>query len=296
MKAYAILMMASAVALGCTGEITVDGRPRSLAGTDTDGALTVDDRGHFVADDDAMRLFDYFLTAEGEIDDGAIRALVDDAIAQRLSGDAAAEAMDAFARYYEYRTHSVQVLSEAGQSPEKARTRLHELYTSLVADLPGLVDEPVRIDRAFAVRTALSETCVEAATRVECVADVESRVAVEPDREAEARAASRIMLDLREAESRAAGTNAVRAVRMARVGAAATARLLELDHARAHWRHRLASYRAARAHVIQTTTPSPQRSRALDALLSDRFDATERRRVQALERSTALRALPAPTP
>ena len=47
-------------------------RPRSLRGTRVDGGLVVDAAGRFVPTIDARRLFDYFLTASGEVPDDLV--------------------------------------------------------------------------------------------------------------------------------------------------------------------------------------------------------------------------------
>src|SRR5882724_6410971 len=52
------------------------GRPRSLRGTRIDGGLVVDADGRFVATIDARRLFDYFLTASGEVPADLLRARI----------------------------------------------------------------------------------------------------------------------------------------------------------------------------------------------------------------------------
>src|SRR5262245_5242889 len=48
-------------------------RPRSLRGTRVDGGFVVDADGHFVPTLDARRLFDYYLTATGEVSNDELR-------------------------------------------------------------------------------------------------------------------------------------------------------------------------------------------------------------------------------
>ena len=75
----------------------------SLRGTDVDGTLQVDAVGRFVANAEAVRLFDYFLSTEGEVPPEAIRARLSEEARRRLSATEAARAIDLFDRYVAYR-------------------------------------------------------------------------------------------------------------------------------------------------------------------------------------------------
>jgi hypothetical protein len=88
-------------------------RASSLAGTDIDGAFTIGDDGRFAPDRQAIRLFDYFLTTEGERDAAAIRAAVLDAARARLSPDDADRALALYDRYLGYR-QALQAALESG--------------------------------------------------------------------------------------------------------------------------------------------------------------------------------------
>jgi lipase chaperone LimK len=79
-----------------------DGFP-SLRGTEVDGALERDAAGRFVANAAAVRLFDYFLSAEGEASLEAIRAKVAAAADAQLPPREAARALALYDRYAEYR-------------------------------------------------------------------------------------------------------------------------------------------------------------------------------------------------
>lgn len=71
--------------------------PRSLVGTEPDGAFTRDAHGRIAFDDGARELFAYYLTAEGEEPDDTIRAR----IADRARGEGVDpdEALALFALY-----------------------------------------------------------------------------------------------------------------------------------------------------------------------------------------------------
>ena len=75
----------------------------SLRGTDVDGTLQVDADGRFVANAEAVRLFDYFLSTEGEAPAEVIRERVADEAHRQLPATEAARAMALFDRYVAYR-------------------------------------------------------------------------------------------------------------------------------------------------------------------------------------------------
>jgi hypothetical protein len=78
-------------------------RARSLRGTDIDGDLEKDDRGRFLPTRQAVRLFDYYLSAEGEETDEAIAAHVLAYARRHLREEEAQRAARTFAEYVDYR-------------------------------------------------------------------------------------------------------------------------------------------------------------------------------------------------
>lgn len=75
----------------------------SLRGTDVDGTLQVDADGRFIANAEAVRLFDYFLSTEGEAPSEVIRERVSNEAHRQLPATEATRAMDLFDRYVAYR-------------------------------------------------------------------------------------------------------------------------------------------------------------------------------------------------
>jgi lipase chaperone LimK len=76
---------------------------RSLRGTEVDGALESDAAGHFVPSAAAVRLFDYFLSAQGEVSLEAIRGGVAVEATKQLSPPEGERALNLFDRYVQYR-------------------------------------------------------------------------------------------------------------------------------------------------------------------------------------------------
>jgi len=90
---------------------------RSLAGTQVDGELVADHGGRLVITRETRRVFDYYLTAEGETPAGTIRALVVAEARRALPAGAADEAVALFDRYLEYRARGAALLESQPADP-----------------------------------------------------------------------------------------------------------------------------------------------------------------------------------
>lgn len=88
--------------------------PRSLRDTEVDGAFETDAAGRFVPSASAVRLFDYFLSAEGEVPVREIRAAIRQRAEHALSPEQAERAMDLFDRYIDYRPRAATALTGVG--------------------------------------------------------------------------------------------------------------------------------------------------------------------------------------
>ncbi len=276
----------AALLAGCAGgemvgDDAIGERPHSLRGTEVDGRLDVDADGRFVPTEDAVRLFDYFLTTEGEVDDGARRVLV--AAEARKLGPAAFDAMAFYDDYVEYRRRFDAAIAKAGPQAdgEALVQQLRQVRRETVGDHPLFAEDDALVEQAIAAKRAMRDGDLGAlARRMQVAALFTPKSAAEVDAER----AARIPLMLREYEAieRAAGGDdaAIRALRVERVGPAAAERLARLDAERAAWDARVAEAGAA----IAGLAPGADLEARRDALLAERFDARELRRVRTLLR------------
>lgn len=122
------------VLCSCAVEVEI-AKPSSLVGTEVDGDFS----GAFVLDENAQRTFDYFLTAEGELEDAALDLWADAELAKKLSGQALQDARDGWRRYRDYRRAAQEVLS-TGQ-----KDRLAEVIDTHLAGTPLASAEKVRL-------------------------------------------------------------------------------------------------------------------------------------------------------
>lgn len=228
--------------------------PRSLEGTDVDGALTALN-GEFLFDARAQQAFDYFLTASGELDDRALEEWVARELELRLPESAAKSGLAAWREYTAYRREAAAILERgAGEA---------ELLAALERNLgrhPIAAAERMRITRAQQPE-ALDGPALRFLTARNAIAL---------------------------ARSTGAGPAEIRALRTAYFGEAAAERLHALDARRADWARRLDAFRSARTALLAQTPPA-DRDRALSRLEAAHFDEPELRRVRALDRISTAR-------
>lgn len=271
-------------------------RPRSLRGTRTDGGLAVDANGRFVPTIDARRLFDYFLTASGEVPDADLAARVRQEIARRLAAEPAREASALFERYLAYRERVRALATADVPEIDDLETRLATLI-ALRREMLGpqaadafFAEEEADARRMLEVRRIADDTSLsieERAARVEEIfAAAEAGL---PPEVRETRAAGRLATALRDAEAEiragGGGTAEVAAMRERLAGPEAAARLAELDQRRSAWRSRVDAFRAARDRLRSDASLAPEaRDAAIARLQEESFTPPERRRVEALDR------------
>jgi lipase chaperone LimK len=98
----------------------------SLVGANVDGAFEVDASGHFVPTASAVRLFDFFLSAEGEIPARDLRQSVQREAERTLSPAEVDRAMALFERYVDYRPRAAAGL--AGVATGNLRSALATVH------------------------------------------------------------------------------------------------------------------------------------------------------------------------
>ncbi len=266
--------------------------PASLAGTQPDGGLVRDADGRFVPTRDALDLFDYFLAASGEEPDAQIRARIEAAIAQRL--DDPAPALELLDRYLGYRAEARALFTDENAAAlplERRLQRIRELRRAHFGELADTLfseeEERWRVD-IERLHVLHDPGLVEE----ERAARLSALDAERPAAEREARDAATAAFNLRrdEARMRAEGASdaEVGALREARFGSEAAARLAALDQSRAAWAARVAAYRAERERVAAREPDDAEaRAAAIAALRDAQFTGAERLRIEALDRLEA---------
>ncbi len=264
------------------------GLPASLQGSKPDGEVALTADGKLRPEAALRRLFDYFLSAIGEADLAAIRAMLL-AHVRSLHGSTVAEQVAAvFDRYVEYQR--ALSAAEPGLSADLeerlafAKALRRKFFDADTAQAFFGVEEAYA-EYTLARRRVASDTQLDAPTRARRLRDLENML---PDQQ-------RALLQdvgtalVAEEQSRQfdalhVGDTQRQEERSALFGQAAATRLAALDHQRALWDQRLAAYVQRRAGILGDARLSSQaRAQRLTDLRSQRFDENEARRVASLE-------------
>jgi lipase chaperone LimK len=271
------------LALGACAEApAIEGRSPSLIGTDTDGTLRIDSSGAFVADQGAQWLFDYFLTAEGEMRDEQIRAEVVAEARARLEPSAASRAIELFDAYVAYRREAAEIGRDEDLSLEAAAKRLRDAYARHLGPLQGFSAELERIDQAVTVARLLRDDELDPtqkAARLASVAEgaAEARWAHAPARAHHAVAAAR---------ARGASDAEVFDLRAELLGEEAAGRLAALDRERAAWEARVEDY-LVEVRALRASLADDEARVEVERLRRERFNDAELLRLRAPPRGGA---------
>lgn len=262
--------------------------PASLRDSAPDGAVTLDAQGRVRPSMELRRLFDYFLSAIGELDLAAIRALLL-AHVRSLHGDAiASDAAALFDRYVAFQQAQAAADVPTGQSQRDRLAQLKELRRRLLdADMAEAFfgAEERYTEYTLARREIATDSALDDATRRRRIDELEAQLA--PEQRAQMREANTPELvaeQNRQFETLALDAATRQSEREALFGAEAADRLAQLDAERVAWDARVASYRQARDALRADTGLDPvARDRAITQLRARSFDEAEHQRIAALE-------------
>ncbi|MBK8285569.1 MAG: hypothetical protein IPK97_12260 [Ahniella sp.] len=260
--------------------------PASLIGTEVDGAVTFH-QGRVAPDIALRRLFDYFLSALGELSPAQIRTWLEAHVREQYGTSAVPELLDLFDRYVAL-LQAAERLQLAGLDQRERHTQIAMLRERLLGrDLAeafyGAEDRYLRytLDRIDVLRDK-SLTASDRATRLETLA----KALPAEERQLQNDSTLGVLVDEQTQQLDALGTDAAErfAEREALVGKAAAERLAALDGERAQWQQRVDRYKAARSAIQNDPNlDAATRTQRIQALLVSSFDEAERRRIESLQ-------------
>lgn len=267
--------------------------PASLTGTAVDGGFTVDGAGHFIPDGEALRLFEYFFSANGEEASDILRGrILLHALSSGLKEATVREIATVLDRYIAYRDAARAALGsgDPGSGDMAARvSQLRALQRSMLgADLQrAFYGDAERLADLDMERLAIlrSRTMTRGEKRQALLA-LDARLPIaEHDMRKAASAPSDLHQRVEALRASGGSSSAIDAVRRAEFGEAAADRLGALDRERGRWTARLEAYRAEeaamRASYGNTETESLRQAR--EALRRRHFSGEELIRVRALD-------------
>lgn len=262
----------------------------SLRGTELDGAIAFDPRGGLVHDAALRHRFEHYLNLIGEFALEDLRILFHDDVLLAHGEAAAATALAAFDRYLGLR----QALADGRPDPDlsarfERQQRLRYEWFGDEAD--ALFGDEAEYDAYSLARRAIQQDAsIDEASRARRLSELD---AGQPARNLAEREVSLTGIDAeiqtRRFDRAAVEPQARHDARSATWGPEAADRLAALDRERAQWDQRVADYVRERERLQADAGLDPgERSRALERLRRQRFDDTERVRIESLEAIDAL--------
>lgn len=259
-------------------------RPASLSGTDVDGSLTLIN-GRFVPDRHALRLFDYFLSTEGEVSLERIREMVEEAVRARVPEDQIDSVMTLFDEYLRYRRESGKLAerSSADSYFEELKALQEEIFGDDARQLFGR--ENRMAEYAIARKAIATDSSLSVTERNAKLAELQASLP-EPLRELRAPMVHHAEVSKVVDQMRRDGLSEeeIFEYRADEFGEVAAGRLAELDAKRGAWSEKLDEYRVQRDLIWAQDLEPQQEEDALEQLRKEHFEGTEIVRVRALDK------------
>ncbi|MFC5695145.1 lipase secretion chaperone [Pseudomonas sp. GCM10022186] len=272
--------------------------PRSLAGTQVDGRFHVDASGNLLISEDIRRIFDYFLSTQGEESLASSIQRLRSHIAGQLDAPAEGQALALLEQYLDYKRQLVLLERDLPLLADLAALRQRE---AAVQALRARIFSAETHRAFFASEEAYNDFTLQrlAIQRDASLDPAAKAAAIDQLRyalpeELQGLVASQLQAELRTQLSalRAAGGNPeqVRQLRQQLVGAEATVRLEALDHQRRQWQQRLQVYLKEKARIEASDGLSDSdKATAISRLEEEGFSPQERLRLQAASELAAAR-------
>ena len=262
--------------------------PASLRDSAPDGSVTLDAAGRVRASMELRRLFDYFLSAIGEIDLAAIRSLLLQHVRGLHGEGIAAEVAALFDRYVESQQALAAMHAPPSESLRERLERVRDLRRRLLGSDTAdafFGDEERYAEYTLDRQDTLADRTLTEEARQQELDTIDARLS--PEQRAlmqETNAAVLVDEQNRQFEALSMDPEQRHDERAALFGSEAAARLAAADAEQAAWDARVASYVQARDAIrADTSMDAARRERALADLRLRSFDEPERRRVASLE-------------
>lgn len=274
----------------------VESLPASLQGTEVDGELEVDEKGHLKITNGVRRVFDYFLSAVGEEPLDSLIARIRAYLRHKLPPMAAGEAERLLDSYLNYKRslEGIQQAQTGGSALDldairRQMQQVQALRTQFFT--PEVItaffgDEDVYDRYTLARLEVMQNQGLTPMQRAQQLAGLEDMLP--PAMRESIKVINQVQnLDALTQEWKKRGGSAaeLRQIRESVVGAEAANRLEALDQERAGWDQRMSAWFQERDAIMANTSLSEQdRQRQVEELRNQRFNGTERVRAESLER------------
>ena len=267
--------------------------PASLRGTEVDGQLQADAGGELMVTPDLRRVFDYFLSAQGEESLEECQARLASYLQASLPAQAANEAWRFFQQYMAL-GQAMAALPPHDGSPASIRTAVKQRHDLQVAYLGQQAAEAfygmdIAYDRYMADRQAIVDnpSLSDTQRQQQLQGLTQSLPAAMQSMLAETRGPAQLAARTQALREQGASEADIRRLREQQFGADGAARLEALDQQRAQWEARYQGYREQRQAIIDSGLSHLDQETALARLQQQMFSDQELNRVEALDRIQA---------
>ncbi|RDH42354.1 hypothetical protein B9G39_02235 [Zooshikella ganghwensis] len=281
--------------------------PASWQGTRIDGRLKIDEAGHLIVEQQTKDLFDYFLSAAGEVPTEELIVKLQHYLTENLPSPAKEEGLSLLNDYISYRVElsnyqeqyanlhlneNAQEISDNLQqgysqnNVEQLQTHFEHLYQLRrdklgmdVADAFFGLQEEYDQYQLEKIKIAQNDSLSVAQKQAEYnrILDempTQVRFIVAPEQ---------VMSQLSDINQQYISEVDRYQARSELLGDEAAQRLAALDKKREQWKSRLSTFRTMKAEIERSGLSTPDQQQAINQLLNDQFSHHERRRVAAIE-------------
>lgn len=260
--------------------------PSSLIGTTPDGEIERDAQGQLRPTLGLRRLFDYFLSAMGEVDLPAIRAMLRTHVQAQQPSSVVDAVLALFDRYVDYqRARALPAAATDTAAQFAADKALRRQFFDADTALAFFGEEETYTEFTLTRLAAQRDTSLSESERVLIIED--AMAALTPAQRASMRESSDVLqaeAQSQQFEAQGIDADARFAARSAQYGQTAAHNLALLDQQRMQWNQQLATYQTARDAIrANERWSAAEREQQLDALRRRSFDEAGARRVIALE-------------
>ncbi|ARN22698.1 lipase secretion chaperone [Piscinibacter gummiphilus] len=271
----------------------VEALPASLRGTEVSGELEEDAQGNLKLTRGVRNVFDYFLSATGEEPAAQQRARVAAFAARHVGPRAAAQVLALFDRYVAYKDDlDARLRDTRPVSLEDMRARVVSVRAARDRHFdPAVVkaffgDEDTYDTYSLGRLAIMKDTSLSPQEKARRVAALRAGLPESMRSEQDVVEVVETLGTLTEDLKQRSGTASdLRQLRETLVGSEAAERLETLDRQTEAWNHRVADYLRQRAVLLgDVSLADSTRRERVDALRSEAFSATERLRIETIER------------
>ena len=264
--------------------------PGSLTGTRVDGQLRATAQGELLITPDLRRVFDYFLSAQGEESLADCQARLARYLHETLPPQAASSAWHLFQQYLAL-GEAMMALPPHDGSPAGIREAVRQRNAMQQAYLGPEAAEAfygldMAYDRYMADRQAiLNDTSLDETDRQQRLLALQQSLPNAMQSMVQETRAPVLLAERTETlREQGASEAEIRAMREQQFGAAAADRMEALDEARAQWDARYAEYLTERQSILDSGLAEQDQQAAVRRLQQQHFSEQELARVQALDR------------